>query len=189
MTNPCSDLHLIANVGSYSTCTMLYPALLVVIPLSVIMRYRTLQLRYSSRGLSWCHSWTPTTTVPPDIAVTTISPDILILHDRKITIAELTVSWNSVKSIQMARMRKMGKKQLPTSSVGPVFPWILHQIPHPKNWVPGALHPRYLHYSEGCCSLSQGSDWRAALIETAKAATSGSYQIFLARKSPLGHCL
>jgi hypothetical protein len=122
--------------------------------------------------------------VPPDIAVTTARPDILILHDRKITIVELAVPWNSTKSIQMARIRKMGEDNYQLlvsdlSSHGYSTKFLTRGI--------GCLG----HYTQdafitlkAAASLSQGSDRRAAFIETAKAAISGSYQIFLTRKSP-----
>ena len=95
----------------------------------------------------------PPATVPPDIAVTTARPDILILHDRKITIVELAVPWNSTKSIQMARTRKMGKDNYQLlvsdlSSHGYSTKFLTLEI----GCLPGALHPRCFHYPEGCCS-------------------------------------
>ena len=109
----------------------------------------------------------PPATVPPDIVVTTARPDVVILHDRRITIPELTVPWNSAKNIQMARMRKMGKDNYQLlvsdlSSQGYYTKFLTLEI--------GCLG----HYTQdaftalkAAAPLSQGSDRRAALIETA----------------------
>jgi hypothetical protein len=92
--------------------------------------------------------------VSPGIAVTTARPDIL-MHPpwQENHHCRADSPWNSTKSIQMIRTRKMGKEnyQLLVSD-RPVFPWILSQVPHPGNWVPGGLHPRCFHSPENCCS-------------------------------------
>jgi hypothetical protein len=48
-------------------------------------------------------------TVPTTIAVTTARPDAFIVRDRKITVLELTMPWNSSQSIQEAGTRKQRK--------------------------------------------------------------------------------
>ena len=95
----------------------------------------------------------PPATVPPDIVVTTARPDIVILHDRRITMhSRADGSLEQCQEHPNGQNEEDGKKQLPTSSVGPVFPRILHQIPHLGNWVPGTFHRRCFHCPEGCCS-------------------------------------
>ena len=128
-------------------------------------------------------------TVPPDIVVTMAIPDIIILHDRRITILELTVPWNSTKGIQMARRRRMGKDNyqrlvLDLSSQGYYTKFLTLEIGCLGHCTQGAFTAL-----KAAAPLSQGSDRRAALIETAKAAISSSSQIFLARKSPWGIAL
>ena len=125
---------------------------------------------------------TPLSTIPPSILVTPLTPDLVLLHkgDNQATVIELTCSTNTKSNLAAARSRKLAEQ------------WVFSDMAN-QSWTVeyvtleiGSLG----HYQrEMCPLLSTAVDLpkrptQDLLDRWAKAATSCSYRIFLARNFP-----
>ena len=52
----------------------------------------------------------PPATIPQDIVTTSARPDIVVIHGNKITLIELTVTYNSPEALSNAQLRKRNKE-------------------------------------------------------------------------------
>ena len=80
--------------------------------------------------------------------------------------------------------------QLPAPSIRPICPQLPSSTADHWDWLPRPLHARGVHVHvalKHAAPQSEASDKWQSLIDTAKAASSGSYTIFLAWKLPWNH--